>query len=126
MQNGSNSYKRLWIAFAFVMIASFAVLGGYGFRIASMAPPIPDKVCMPDGTLLFDQQIEDPPPGLLRNHLECGRHGASIPLTAYSCQGIFRPRRPLPSWPRYAAAAAAWAAVGAGAAGQPGAPPSRR
>jgi nitrate reductase NapE component len=40
MQNGPTSYKRLWIAFAFVMIASFAVLGGYGFRIASIWLPL--------------------------------------------------------------------------------------
>jgi nitric oxide reductase subunit B len=57
MKDVPRSYKRLWIAFAFVMIASFAVLGGYGFRIASMAPPIPDKVCTPDGTVLFDGDL---------------------------------------------------------------------
>jgi nitric oxide reductase subunit B len=54
MKRGQSSHKRLWIALAFVFVASFAVLGGYGFRIASMAPPIPDKVCTPDGKVLFD------------------------------------------------------------------------
>jgi len=38
------SYRRLWIAFALVVLLSFAVLGGYGFRIAAMAPPIPETV----------------------------------------------------------------------------------
>jgi nitric oxide reductase subunit B len=47
------SYKRLWGLFAFVVLASFAVLGGFGFRIASEAPPIPDKV-FAGGKLLFD------------------------------------------------------------------------
>lgn len=37
MQTGQRSYKRLWIAFGFVMVASFAVLGGFAFRIASLA-----------------------------------------------------------------------------------------
>src|SRR5579883_1315425 len=57
MKDGPRSFKRLWIAFAFVMVASFAVLGGYGFRIASMAPPIPEKVCTPDGKVLFDGDL---------------------------------------------------------------------
>ncbi len=39
-----RSYKGLWGLFAFVVLASFAVLGGFGFRIASEAPPIPDRV----------------------------------------------------------------------------------
>ncbi len=54
MNRGQRSPKRLWIALAFVFVASFAVLGGYGFRIASMAPPIPDKVCTSEGRVLFD------------------------------------------------------------------------
>jgi nitric oxide reductase subunit B len=47
------SYKRLWGLFAFVVLASFAVLGGFGYRIASEAPPVPDKVYA-GGKLLFD------------------------------------------------------------------------
>ncbi len=47
------SYKRLWGLFAFVVLASFAVLGGFGFRIASQAPPIPGKV-VAGGKLLCD------------------------------------------------------------------------
>jgi nitric oxide reductase subunit B len=54
MNRRQQSHKRLWIALIFVFVASFTVLGGYGFRITSMAPPIPDKVCTPDGCVLFD------------------------------------------------------------------------
>jgi hypothetical protein len=55
MSERPASYKRLWGLFAFVVLASFAVLGGFGFRIASEAPPIPDKVVVEGtGKLLFD------------------------------------------------------------------------
>src|SRR5262249_45781454 len=54
MSQRQPSHRRLWILFALVVIGSFAVLGGFGFRIASMAPPIPAKVCTPDGRVLFD------------------------------------------------------------------------
>src|SRR5262245_8483247 len=47
-----RSYIRLWVAFALVMVLSFAVLGGYGFRIAAMAPPIPESVRTPDGKVV--------------------------------------------------------------------------
>ena len=57
MPIGQRSYKRLWISFAFVMIASFAVLGGFAFRIASLAPPIPETVRTPDGTVLFEGDL---------------------------------------------------------------------
>jgi nitric oxide reductase subunit B len=57
MPTGQRSYKRLWIAFAFVMVASFAVLGGFAFRIASLAPPIPESVRTPDGMVLFDGDL---------------------------------------------------------------------
>ena len=53
--NDRASYKRLWGLFAFVVLASFAVLSGFGFRIASEAPPIPDKVVVAGtGQVLFD------------------------------------------------------------------------
>ncbi|HTK77489.1 MAG TPA: nitric-oxide reductase large subunit, partial [Gemmataceae bacterium] len=48
-----RSYIRLWVAFALVMVLSFAVLGGFGFRIAAMAPPIPDSVRTPDGKVVL-------------------------------------------------------------------------
>lgn len=53
MNDRPASYKRLWGLFAFVVLASFAVLGGFGFRIASEAPPVPDRV-VAGGKLLFD------------------------------------------------------------------------
>ena len=36
------SYKKYWVAFAIVIIGSFAVLGGVGRKMISEAPPIPD------------------------------------------------------------------------------------
>ena len=50
------SYRRLWVLFAFVVLASFAVLGGFGFRIASEAPPVPAKVVAGD-KVLFDGDL---------------------------------------------------------------------
>jgi nitric oxide reductase subunit B len=57
MSDRRSRDKRLWIAFALVVTLSFAVLGGFGFRIAALAPPIPEKVCTPDGTVLFDGDL---------------------------------------------------------------------
>ncbi len=54
MTDRPRSYRRLWILFGFVVIASFAVLGGFGFRIAALAPPIPDRVQTAEGRVLFD------------------------------------------------------------------------
>src|SRR5262245_23817722 len=48
-----RSYTRLWIAFSLVIVLSFAVLGGFGFRLAELAPPIPDRVQTPDGKVLL-------------------------------------------------------------------------
>ena len=36
--------KKLWIAFALVMLLSFAVLGWIGTRIYQEKPPIPAQV----------------------------------------------------------------------------------
>ena len=47
------STKRLWIAFAFVVLASFAVLGWVGGRIYQMAPPIPEKVVTTTGEMVL-------------------------------------------------------------------------
>lgn len=41
--------KRYWVAFATVLIASFAVLGWTGVRIYQEAPPIPDRVVTSEG-----------------------------------------------------------------------------
>src|SRR5256714_317931 len=48
-----NQYKRLWIALAVVIVVSFAVLGGFGYKAISNAPPIPREVVTRDGRLLF-------------------------------------------------------------------------
>ncbi|MFO0841936.1 MAG: nitric-oxide reductase large subunit [Gemmataceae bacterium] len=53
MADRPPSYKGLWALFVFVVLVSFAVLGGFGFRIASEAPPIPDRV-VAGGRTLFD------------------------------------------------------------------------
>lgn len=46
--------KQLWIAFALVMILSFAVLGWIGTRIYQEMPPLPDRVVTTDGTVVID------------------------------------------------------------------------
>ena len=47
--------KSLWLFFAFVLIASFAVLGWIGSRIYQEAPPIMRKVVTPDGNVVIDE-----------------------------------------------------------------------
>src|SRR3954454_21661469 len=46
-------YRKLWIALAVVMIASFAGLGGVGYDTIKSAPPIPTQVVTSDGQVLF-------------------------------------------------------------------------
>ncbi len=46
-------YKKLWIALGVVMLISFAVLGGVGYKAINSAPPIPSKVVNADGQVLF-------------------------------------------------------------------------
>jgi len=46
-------YNKLWIALGIVMLISFAVLGGVGYKAINSAPPIPSKVVTADGQLLF-------------------------------------------------------------------------
>ena len=41
--------RRVWLAFAVVVAASFAVLGFTGVRIYQEAPPIPERVVTTDG-----------------------------------------------------------------------------
>ncbi len=41
--------KRLWIAFAFVIVISFSILGWIGTRIYQEKPPIPDRVVTTGG-----------------------------------------------------------------------------
>lgn len=52
--------RKLWIGFIAVMVISFAVLLFFGREIYRQAPPIPEKVITPDGTVLFTgQNIKD-------------------------------------------------------------------
>src|ERR1051325_1962683 len=46
-------YKKLWIAFGLIMLISFSVLGGVGYKAINNGPPIPAKVVTTDGTILF-------------------------------------------------------------------------
>ncbi|HMV50041.1 MAG TPA: hypothetical protein PKD31_20020, partial [Blastocatellia bacterium] len=50
-------YKKLWIALGVVMMVSFAVLGGVGFKMISNAPPIPAQVVTTEGRVLFTGNI---------------------------------------------------------------------
>jgi nitric oxide reductase large subunit len=36
-------YKKLWIALGFVLVISFAVLGGVGIKVLRSAPPISES-----------------------------------------------------------------------------------
>ncbi|HEY0788911.1 MAG TPA: nitric-oxide reductase large subunit [Thermoanaerobaculia bacterium] len=55
-----SSTRKLWIAFAVVTLASFAVLGFYGYKGITTAPPIPSAVRTTDGRVLFDgEHIRD-------------------------------------------------------------------
>src|SRR5436305_5899516 len=47
--------KRLWIAFALVMVLSFLVLGWIGTRIYQEMPPLPARVVTTEGTVLVDE-----------------------------------------------------------------------
>ena len=46
-------YKKLWIALGIVMLISFTVLGGVGYKAINSAPPIPSKVVTTAGQVLF-------------------------------------------------------------------------
>jgi nitric oxide reductase subunit B len=46
------SFRRLWLAFAAVVVLSFAVLGWTGIRIYQQAPPVPEHVVTADGRQL--------------------------------------------------------------------------
>ncbi|MEO8368086.1 MAG: nitric-oxide reductase large subunit [Candidatus Solibacter sp.] len=45
--------KKLWIAFALVLVISFSVLGWIGTRIYQQMPPIPNQVVATDGTVVI-------------------------------------------------------------------------
>ena len=53
-------FKKLWIALGLVLVASFAVLGGVGYKGIKSAPPIPSQVLTTDGRVLFTRSyIQD-------------------------------------------------------------------
>ena len=45
--------KRLWLAFAVVLVFSFSILGWVGTRIYQEAPPLPDQVVTTDGKVVI-------------------------------------------------------------------------
>jgi nitric oxide reductase subunit B len=47
--------RKLWLAFTAVIVLSFLVLGWVGVRIYQQAPPIPNTVVTPDGTLVMSR-----------------------------------------------------------------------
>ncbi len=52
--------SKLWISFTLVIVISFSVLLYFGYEIYQKAPPIPEKVVLEDGTVLFTgQDIKD-------------------------------------------------------------------
>ena len=54
------SYKKLWIGFVIVIVASFSVLLYFGNDIYRQAPPVPEAVVSTDGEVLFTgQDIKD-------------------------------------------------------------------
>ncbi|MBE7172913.1 MAG: nitric-oxide reductase large subunit [Williamsia sp.] len=50
-----KSFKKLWILFAVVVLASFLVLGIYGFQIYYKAPPVPQSVVTAAGKTIFTE-----------------------------------------------------------------------
>src|SRR6516225_4673976 len=47
--------KKLWIAFAIVLVVSFSILGWIGTRIFQEMPPIPARVVTTDGQVLISE-----------------------------------------------------------------------
>jgi len=55
-----KSFRKLWIIFTIVIVASFLVLGIFGVNIYHKAPPVPNQVATTDGRVLFTgQDIKD-------------------------------------------------------------------
>ena len=48
-----TSYRRLWITLGVVVLVSFTILGVAGYKGIHSAPPIPSRVVVDDGSLLF-------------------------------------------------------------------------
>ena len=52
--------KKLWLLFAFVIIASFGVLIYFGFEIYQEKPPVPNRVITDSGQVIYSgQQIKE-------------------------------------------------------------------
>lgn len=49
--------RRLWIAFALVMVLSFLVLGWIGTRIYQEMPPLPDRIVTSTGEVVIDHRV---------------------------------------------------------------------
>ncbi len=47
-------YKKLWIALAVVLVASFSVLGGVGYHAIHNGPPTPTQVVTTDGRVVME------------------------------------------------------------------------
>ncbi len=45
--------RTLWVSFTLVMVISFGILGYFGREIYRKAPPIPEKVITPEGSVLM-------------------------------------------------------------------------
>ncbi|MRG93155.1 nitric-oxide reductase large subunit [Polyangium spumosum] len=55
-----SPFRGLWLTLATVILASFAVLGYYGWQIHQKAPPLPARVVADDGAVLYTQSdIQD-------------------------------------------------------------------
>ncbi|WP_128330488.1 nitric-oxide reductase large subunit [Apibacter sp. HY039] len=48
--------KKLWLALALVLFASFLTLGYYGIQIYQQSPPIPEKIITTNGDLIFTKK----------------------------------------------------------------------
>ncbi len=60
MEGWTLNFRKLWIGFIIVIVASFSVLGFFGLEIYRKAPPIPEKVMTADGQVLWSgQDIRD-------------------------------------------------------------------
>jgi nitric oxide reductase subunit B len=46
-------YRKLWLSLAVVLVASFAVLGFFGYEIYRQAPPVPERVVTQQGRVLY-------------------------------------------------------------------------
>ena len=74
------AYKKLWITLGVVMLVSFAVLGGVGYKAISDGPPIRSKVTTADGQVLLTGEFVRRQRMICRDHdgLRPRLHGACL------------------------------------------------